>query len=198
MASLRETKKEATRRALADAAATLALAQGGDAVTVSAIAEAAGVSARTFHNYFTSAADALFYFTAEVLEEFIPQIQTLHPDARDATEFFEKMVVDSLGDEDRALRSLPSLFRVGEALENLNTSTEELKKYHAVARGVLDAFLQRFPEHDAFDMGVLLQAHSGAAIVALKECSEPSLTNGEFAPEELLHRAFEVLRRTSK
>lgn len=47
MASLRETKKEATRRALADASASLALAQGSDAVTVSAIADAAGVSART-------------------------------------------------------------------------------------------------------------------------------------------------------
>ena len=79
MASLRETKKEATRRALADASASLALAQGSDAVTVSAIADAAGVSARTFHNYFSSTADALLYFTAEVLEEFTTQVPSLHP-----------------------------------------------------------------------------------------------------------------------
>ena len=198
MASLRETKKEATRRALADAAATLALTRGGDAVTVSAIAQAAGVSARTFHNYFTSAADALLYFTAEVLEEFIPQVQSLHPDARDATALFEKIVLDSLSDEDRALRSLPSLFRVGEALENLNTSTEEKMKYETVARGVLDAFLNRFPEHDAFDMAVLLQASAGAALVALKECSRPLLTQGESTPEELVHRAFNALHQTRK
>lgn len=198
MASLRETKKEATRRALADAAATLALTQGGDAVTVSAITDAAGASARTFHNYFTSAADALLYFTAEVLEEFIPQIQSLHPDARDATELFENIVFDSLGDEDQALRSLPSLFRVGEALENLNTSTEERMKYESVARGVLDAFLSRFPEYDAFDMAVMLQASAGAAVVALKECSMPFLTQGESTPEELVHRAFNALHHTRK
>lgn len=197
MASLRETKKEATRRALADASASLALAQGSDAVTVSAIADAAGVSARTFHNYFSSAADALLYFTAEVLEEFTTQVPSLHPDAKDITELFEKVVLDSLVNDHTELHSLPPLFRIGETLENLSTSTEEKEKYENVARGVLMAFHERFPQRDTFHTAVLLQASAGAALVALKECSRPFLTQGEYAPEELVHRAFSALRHAS-
>ena len=197
MASLRETKKEATRRALADAAASLALSGGSDSVTVGAIAEAAGVSARTFHNYFTSAADALLYFTADVLEEFSAKVPGLFPEARGVTELFKSIVVDSLGDQQAQLHSLPSLFRVGEALENLSTSSEEKKKYEAVTHGVLDAFHARFPAHDSFEVAVLLQACAGAAIVALKECSTRLLTTETVGAEELVRRAFAALRGAS-
>lgn len=197
MASLRETKKEATRHALADAAARLALDGGSDAVTVGAIAEAAGVSARTFHNYFTSAADALLYFTADVLEQFSAEVPDLFPEARGVTELVESIVLDSLGDQQAQLHSLTSLFRVGEALENLSTSSEEKKKYEAVAHGVLDSFHARFPARDSFEVAVLLQASAGAAIVALKECSTRLLTTETVGAEELVRRAFAALRGAS-
>jgi AcrR family transcriptional regulator len=51
---LRERKKVATRRALSEAAMRLAVERGLDNVLVEDIAEAAGVSARTFNNYFAS------------------------------------------------------------------------------------------------------------------------------------------------
>jgi AcrR family transcriptional regulator len=56
---LRERKKLATRRALRRAALELALAKGPAAVTVEAIAEAAGVAPRTFFNYFSAKEEAL-------------------------------------------------------------------------------------------------------------------------------------------
>lgn len=58
---LRERKKTATRQALHEAAMRLAVERGLDAVTVEAIADAAGVSRRTFSNYFAGKEDAVLY-----------------------------------------------------------------------------------------------------------------------------------------
>jgi AcrR family transcriptional regulator len=58
---LRERKKTATRQALHEAAVRLALARGVEHVTIEAIADAAGVSRRTFSNYFAGKEQALLY-----------------------------------------------------------------------------------------------------------------------------------------
>jgi AcrR family transcriptional regulator len=58
-AGLRERKKVATRRALGLAAMRLAIERGLDNVLVEDIAEAAGVSPRTFNNYFASKHEAI-------------------------------------------------------------------------------------------------------------------------------------------
>jgi AcrR family transcriptional regulator len=59
MAGLRERKKAETRAALGWAAIHLAAERGYDNVRVEDIAEAAGVSPRTFNNYFSSKAEAI-------------------------------------------------------------------------------------------------------------------------------------------
>lgn len=58
---LRERKKVETRRALSDAALHLVLERGIDNVTREAIAERAGVSLRTFNNYFAGKYEAVAY-----------------------------------------------------------------------------------------------------------------------------------------
>ncbi|WP_205019221.1 TetR family transcriptional regulator [Streptomyces sp. HB132] len=65
---LRERKKQATRRAIAEAAVRLAAEHGVENVTVEAISEAAGVSPRTFFNYFPSHDDAFVMVDDEVGE----------------------------------------------------------------------------------------------------------------------------------
>ena len=56
---LRERKKQATRKALREAALRLALECGPQNVRVDDIAEAAGVSPRTYNNYFSSREQAI-------------------------------------------------------------------------------------------------------------------------------------------
>jgi AcrR family transcriptional regulator len=56
---LRDRKKLATRTALGLAAWRLAVERGSDEVRVDDIAAEAGVSPRTFHNYFTSKEEAM-------------------------------------------------------------------------------------------------------------------------------------------
>lgn len=58
-AGLRARKKAATRLALRRAAVRLAIEHGVDHLTVEAVSEAAGVSTRTFFNYFSSKEEAL-------------------------------------------------------------------------------------------------------------------------------------------
>ncbi|MFB9542846.1 TetR/AcrR family transcriptional regulator [Micromonospora sagamiensis] len=57
--TLRERKKQATREALQAAALRLALERGPENVRVDDIAEAAGVSPRTYNNYFSSREQAI-------------------------------------------------------------------------------------------------------------------------------------------
>jgi AcrR family transcriptional regulator len=70
---LRERKKAETRQGLMTAAVRLAEELGPERVTVEAIAEAAGVSPRTFFNYFQSKEDAIVGVspteTIELLED---------------------------------------------------------------------------------------------------------------------------------
>ncbi|GAA2677561.1 TetR/AcrR family transcriptional regulator [Actinosynnema pretiosum subsp. pretiosum] len=56
---MRDRKKRLTRQALADAALDLVAERGLDGITVEDIAAAAGVSARTFFNYFATKEEAL-------------------------------------------------------------------------------------------------------------------------------------------
>ncbi|MGW5029164.1 TetR/AcrR family transcriptional regulator, partial [Streptomyces albidoflavus] len=56
---LREQKKQATRAALREAALRLALEHGPENVRVDDIADAAGVSPRTYNNYFSSREQAI-------------------------------------------------------------------------------------------------------------------------------------------
>ncbi|HWD05364.1 MAG TPA: TetR/AcrR family transcriptional regulator [Amycolatopsis sp.] len=61
MSGLRERKKQATRTALSEAALRLAVEHGPDNVRVDDIATAAGVSPRTYNNYFPSREAAIVF-----------------------------------------------------------------------------------------------------------------------------------------
>ena len=68
---LRERKKADTRRALSAAAVRLCLERGYHHVTVSDIADAAGVSRRTFSNYFAGKAECVTAFGESVLDDML-------------------------------------------------------------------------------------------------------------------------------
>ncbi len=72
---LRERKKRETRRALNLAALDLVEEKGFSAVTTEEIAARAGVSARTFFNYFPSKEAAVIGTTAEELEAYAAQLE---------------------------------------------------------------------------------------------------------------------------
>jgi AcrR family transcriptional regulator len=72
---LRERKKAATRQSLHAAAMRLAIEHGPERVTVEAIADEAGVSRRTFSNYFGSKEEALLYGDYQRIHLLIEQVR---------------------------------------------------------------------------------------------------------------------------
>jgi AcrR family transcriptional regulator len=75
MTGLRERKKADTRRALSDAALELTFRHGLENVTREDIARVAGVSLRTFNNYFTGKYEALAYRQTERVRRSIAELR---------------------------------------------------------------------------------------------------------------------------
>jgi AcrR family transcriptional regulator len=72
---LRERKKLDTYRAIAHAARQLVQQRGLDAVTVDQIAEAAGISTRTFFNYFPCKEDAVVGIDPAILTDLADEVR---------------------------------------------------------------------------------------------------------------------------
>ena len=90
---MREEKKAATRLAISESAATLLLEDGMSALTVARVSERAGVSPRTFHNYFADIDEALLEFVGKVFRAIAEQIDALPPEFS-AVEALETIVLD--------------------------------------------------------------------------------------------------------
>jgi len=72
---LRERKKADTRKALSEAALQLAIQEDFENVTREAIAALAGVSLRTFNNYFTGKYEALAHWQTERMRSSIGELR---------------------------------------------------------------------------------------------------------------------------
>jgi len=78
---LRERKKASTRHALSEAAVRLCREHGYAEVTVADIADAAGVSRRTFSNYFAGKAECVAAFGEGVMDDILDVLLEADPAA---------------------------------------------------------------------------------------------------------------------
>jgi AcrR family transcriptional regulator len=92
-ASLRERKKERTRRELVAAALQLFEEKGYDATTIDEIAEAAEVSPRTFFRYFANKEEVAM---GEVVDQSIIELVGARPAGEPLIESLRHVVADSL------------------------------------------------------------------------------------------------------
>lgn len=89
---LRERKKAATRKALSEAAMELAMRHGVGNITAESIADAADVSPRTFHNYFSSKEEAIAAVVADNAGELIEAFRA-RPSGEPVWEALENAIV---------------------------------------------------------------------------------------------------------
>ncbi|RSS43946.1 TetR/AcrR family transcriptional regulator [Streptomyces sp. WAC08241] len=104
---LRERKKRATREALREAALRLAMERGPDQVRVEDIAEAAGVSPRTYNNYFASREQAIVSAVTADREARVAAAVAARPaEARLADAVTEAVVEQYANTDERERRTL--------------------------------------------------------------------------------------------
>ncbi|QFZ19419.1 acyl-CoA-like ligand-binding transcription factor [Saccharothrix syringae] len=116
MSGLRERKKQATRAALAEAALRLCVAHGLDGVTVERVATEAGVSLRTFFNYFSSKEEAIVAGDVATATAFVRAFAE-RPAAEPVLEALRRALVEVVPErvdpgkvaQVRALRGTPAL-----------------------------------------------------------------------------------------
>ncbi|OIN79470.1 TetR/AcrR family transcriptional regulator [Mycobacterium malmoense] len=147
---LRERKKADTRRALSDAALNLAFERGLDNVTREDIASLAGVSLRTFNNYFGGKYEALAYRQTERLRRSVAALRQRPADeplwtsiARAVLEPLEEDFGDVHGEENRA-PSREELLEVRKLLMNPQVR-------NALPRQLFDEWLQAIAERTGTD-----------------------------------------------
>jgi AcrR family transcriptional regulator len=164
MTGLRERKKADTRRALSDAALRLAFEGGFDTVTRETIADLAGVSLRTFNNYFTGKYEALAYRQTERLRRSIALLRQ-----RPADEPLWTSITEAV------LEPLEADFRDADGEENrIRSRTEfaEIRKLllrpeirDAVSKELFDEWLEAIAERTGTDPARDMYPRLVAAVV---------------------------------
>src|SRR6185503_1566061 len=166
---MRERKKLATRDALSAAALRLALEHGPQNVRVDDIAEAAGVSPRTYNNYFSSREQAIVVGLAA--ERGAPVAAALR--ARPVDEPLDQAVVGALieqySDAGEPNRDTRALITSAPALQ-----AEFLDTIAAIERPLAEAIAARTDGQGELGPEVLAAAVSGAARIAAERWLQPA------------------------
>lgn len=188
--SLREEKKAATRCAISEATAALLLEEGTAATTVARVSERAGVSTRTFHNYFADIDEALEAFLRKVFSAIAEQLAAL-PAELSVAEAIEAIIIDALNEDGFELYSASTLGDRARAEAAAPPAEETVRE---IAEPLVASVRGRTPGATPFDAEVLLNAYGIAGATAVKAylaLPEPRDPN---AGRALVRQAFEVLR----
>ncbi|GAA3627911.1 TetR/AcrR family transcriptional regulator [Nonomuraea rosea] len=160
---LREQKKQATREALRVAALRLALERGPDNVRVDDIAEAAGVSPRTYNNYFSSREHAIVAAITGEREARVAAAVADRPGVGLADAVIEA-IVDQYTTPDESGRDALLLITTRPALRDAFVETTT-----AIERPLTDAIAERLGDGDPHTARVLAASVAAAVRVAIEQ-----------------------------
>ncbi|MEV8612382.1 TetR/AcrR family transcriptional regulator [Amycolatopsis sp. NPDC051373] len=168
MTGLRERKKQATRTALSSAALRLARERGPENVRVDDIAEAAGVSPRTYNNYFASREDAIvFAVTSDRESRVAAAVRASSGSLADAV---VEAVVKQYTEPDKDAREALLLITTSPALRTAYARSAE-----ALEPPLTSVLAERVP--DGPTARVLAAAVAAAVRIALEQWAQP-VTSG--------------------
>ena len=155
MPSLRERKKADTRTRLSAAAVELLVAEGVEGATVSAIAGRAGVSTRTFHNYFAHREDAFVHFLREQIAEFVRQVDRADADLT-PVDIFRTMFRELYGRSSDDIEAADNLLVAGEQIGIMLSSDARSCIAEQILDPLYEAISRREPQLSDFRVRVLV------------------------------------------
>lgn len=183
--------KLATLGALRHAALELALARGVDAITVAEITTAAGVSRRTFFNYFATKEDALVGETPQ-LTSFLQQAVLARPGAEPPLTAVEHAIRQTYGafvtdDARERIRARHQLLT-----QHPELLPRHLARYAAIEQLLATTVTTRLDQHHTpeTDPGLLATQVVGALRLCLRRWAE----HGAPSLEQRLATAFAAIR----
>ncbi len=183
----RELKKLATHRALATAARELTLERGLDALTIDEIADAAGVSPRTFFNYFACKEEAIVGVEPWMIQAMADEVRR-RPEDEDP---FRALLAVLAADEDSeiARRWTVRAELAGRYPELIPRQMAGIIQFERALTAAIGARLGVDPDVDPYPRLVVAWA-----VATLRSTLEWWLENDRPVPlRDALHRAFQVL-----
>ena len=114
-ASLRERKKAQTKNRMAEAAVSILIDEGPEAATITAITEQAGVSVRTFHNYFTTREEAFTYYIRQFFNQIGEAIRA-YPIKTSAVELMQDVLWQNLAETSGDMKTSYHVMSIAERL----------------------------------------------------------------------------------
>jgi AcrR family transcriptional regulator len=189
--SRRERKKQATRRAIHEAAFTMVEEHGLSGVTVEAISDRAGVAPRTFWSYFSSKEDAVLDRDPARPEGLRAALLGRPPDEDILTALRRVLDEDLAGrvvDRSRALRRGLLVRGEPQLMAAVAATYDEIER--ALVQGVAER-MGLDPDTDLFP-GLIVNAVCGAYRIAQLRWSD---RKGRPSLQDLVDEAFEHLAR---
>lgn len=168
-----ETRKQATRKALRDAALRLALERGPDNVRVDDIAEAAGVSPRTYNNYFPSREQAIVAAVTAEREERVAAAVAAFPASVRLADAVTEAIVEQYTDPGTRDRDVLLLLTANSALRDAFLGTAAGIEYPLTA-----VIAERTGDHGQPTARVLAASVAAAVRIALQQWLRPAPGNG--------------------
>ena len=188
---LRDRKKAATRAALGAAAARLARDRGIEAVTAEAIAAEAGVSTRTFHNYFASKEEAVLGHLEALLQNWLERLRN-RPSDEHVWDSIEAAALEVVAEIDN-FDELCAMFELVEQSPALVSRSVEMQTRTAPL--LVETIAERSGRDAGTDIYPALLNYCAAAAIRASIDLWMAGTSGAQSPEELIRAAFDRLRQ---
>ncbi len=170
---LRERKKQATREALREAALRLAVERGPDQVRVEDIAEAAGVSPRTYNNYFASREQAIVSAVTADREARIAAAVAARPAGVRLADAVTEAVVEQYTNTGERAREVLLLITTRTALRDAFLDTTA-----GIEHPLTEVIAERLGDAGAHTARVLAASVTAAVRIALESWLRPSGATG--------------------